>query len=62
MAEPASRVQDRRVDRVLAPSCPSCHEVTEMTVVTRTDYVVYFRCPQCGRVESAPKPNGHLGK
>jgi len=60
MANPASQVQERRIHRLSLPSCSSCRTTT-MEPVTRTDYVVYFRCPNCGRVQSAPKPNGHLG-
>ena len=56
MADPASRVQDRRVDRIVPPFCFSCNAVTEMAVATRTDYVVYFRCEDCGRVQSVRKP------
>jgi predicted RNA-binding Zn-ribbon protein involved in translation (DUF1610 family) len=60
MANPASRVQERRIDRLSLPSCPSC-KTTTMAPVSRTDYVVYFRCPECGHIESVRKPNGRLG-
>ena len=57
MADPAWRAQDRRADRIVPPSCSSCNDVTEMAVASRTDYVVYFRCEDCGQVQSVRKPH-----
>jgi hypothetical protein len=45
---------DRRLNRPNPPSCACGHDDTRVTV--RTVFVLYFRCPQCGAVWSAPKP------
>jgi hypothetical protein len=57
MAAPALRVQDRRSDRIIPPTCATCAENNLMTVATRTEYVVYFRCELCGYVQSVRKPS-----
>jgi hypothetical protein len=48
---------DRRRDRLAVPPCDECGS-TATAVVSRTDYVLYVRCPACGLVWSVPKPNG----
>ena len=46
---------DRRFARGDLPACPQCAK-DEATIATRTDYVVYLRCPACFHVWSIPKP------
>jgi len=49
-------VFERRAERLALPACPACAR-HETYVATRTDYVLYLRCPQCFKVWSVPKPN-----
>lgn len=46
---------ERRERRVPEPPCPVCGG-EQVAVVTRTDYVLYFRCAACAAVWSVPKP------
>ncbi len=48
-------VFERRAERLALPSCPSC-TARATHVATRTDYVLYLRCPKCANVWSIPKP------
>jgi hypothetical protein len=51
----------RHADRPLTPPCPECHTDAAVTVATRTEYVIYFRCATCCFVWSVQKPNfAHL--
>ena len=55
-AEPEHKpVFERRADRLALPPCPAC-ESRDTHVATRTEYVLYVRCPNCGNVWSVPKP------
>jgi Zn ribbon nucleic-acid-binding protein len=46
---------ERRTQHIELPPCPECRS-TDTSVATRTDYVVYARCADCGFVWSIPKP------
>jgi hypothetical protein len=46
---------DRRLQRVPVSPCETCGE-TRVAIASRTDYVVYFRSPDCRQVWSVPKP------
>ena len=35
--------------------CPKCQSA-DVSVASRTPYVVYFRCTQCGEIWSVAKP------
>ena len=35
--------------------CPKCRSA-DVSVASRTPYVVYFRCTQCGEIWSVAKP------
>jgi hypothetical protein len=49
------RKPDRRSQRIRVPPCETCGE-TRVAVASRTDCVVYLRCPDCCHVWSVPKP------
>jgi hypothetical protein len=46
---------DRRRQRIPVSPCETCGE-TRVAIASRTDYVVYFRCPDCRQFWSVPKP------
>jgi len=46
---------DRRMDRLQPPACPTCH-ANSSQVATRTEYVLYLRCPRCSHIWSVSKP------
>jgi hypothetical protein len=48
-------VFERRAERLALPPCLAC-DCRDTQVATRTEYVVYVRCPNCGDVWSVPKP------
>ena len=48
--------EQRAVDRVDVPECPKCQTNAHMSVVSRSEYVIYFRCAQCGHTQSVRKP------
>ena len=48
-------VFERRAERLALPTCPSC-SARDTHVATRTDYVIYLRCPPCGHIWSISKP------
>jgi hypothetical protein len=50
---------DRRIDRLQPPACPTCHGA-DTQVATRTEYVLYLRCPRCAHVWSIGKPGSSL--
>jgi hypothetical protein len=50
-----SRLVERRVQRLVIPSCEACRSA-HTQVVTRTSYVVYARCADCTHVCSFQKP------
>ena len=47
---------ERRTDRAAVPPCERCAR-EHVHVATRTAYVLYVRCADCGHVWSLPKPN-----
>ena len=55
----AERTTDepRNADRLATPPCEHCADDEAVVCVLRTDVVVYFRCGQCARVWSVPKPS-----
>jgi hypothetical protein len=46
---------DRRSHRIPVPPCATCGE-TRVVVASRTECVVYLRCPDCCYVWSVAKP------
>jgi hypothetical protein len=46
---------ERRAERLAMLPCPDC-SAHETYVASRTDYVLYLRCPNCARIWSVPKP------
>jgi hypothetical protein len=46
---------ERRTDRRILPPCPDC-DSRDTHVATRTEYVLYVRCPNCATVWSVPRP------
>ena len=55
----AQRPIERRQQRLTIPPCENCGS-TSTGVATRTEYVVYLRCPACWYVWSLPKPGREL--
>ena len=53
---PANQRVERRTDRAAVPPCERCAR-EQVHVATRTAYVLYVRCADCGHVWSLPKPN-----
>jgi hypothetical protein len=52
---------DRRQHSRETPPCPQC-STPHVHVASRTDYVLYLRCPSCFQVWSIPKPGAqHFG-
>jgi len=52
--------ENREGDRIETPACPQCNTPACMSVVSRTEFVIYFRCSQCGHVQSVRKPNWNV--
>jgi ribosomal protein S27E len=48
------RIRENRLGRAVIHPCQQCGH--NPTVVTRTPYVVYVRCANCGETWSVPKP------
>ena len=46
---------DRRSHRIPVPPCATCGE-PRVAIASRTECVVYLRCPDCYYVWSVPKP------
>lgn len=55
VAQPFPVVERRRPNRLVIPACPACL-ADAVTVVSRTEYVIYARCSTCGEVWSTDKP------
>jgi hypothetical protein len=51
---------DRRSQRISVTACETCG-ATRVAIVSRTDYVLYLRCPDCCQVWSLPKPGREPG-
>ena len=50
---------ERRANRLVAPPCSACGR-DRLRAILRTDYVVYFRCDDCGNVRSIAKPGEQM--
>jgi uncharacterized Zn finger protein len=49
--------EDRRDgDRIVPHQCDHCGTDRHLSAATRTEFVVYFRCSQCGHIFSMQKP------
>jgi hypothetical protein len=51
---------ERRGNRLAPTRCGACGRA-ELSVMLRTDYVVYFRCEHCAQVWSIAKPGEQFG-
>jgi hypothetical protein len=48
---------ERRVARVPVPRCPQCFASDHHVAFERSEYLLYFRCNECGLIHSVQRPS-----